>query len=294
METTEFDLGAGHYLRTGVVLDEAGVEKLREHEAILLGAVGDPRVTAENCDLVVLRENTEGLYAGGGSTTHAGTPHAVALQNSVTTVAATTEIVEFAFRLAERRRRVTLCHKTNSLVHAGQLWQDVVDEVATRHPGVEHDYVHADAMCLHLPTNPGRFDVVVTDNLFGDILSDLGATVQGGLGVAASANHNPPGSAPSMFEPVHGSAPDTAGRGWANPAAAVLSAALCLATLGERDAALALEAAAASVLAELPALAGPDMGATTDELGHRIADRVATADPAAIGDPARSLISALA
>ncbi|WP_432853785.1 3-isopropylmalate dehydrogenase [Amycolatopsis sp. CA-161197] len=334
VETTEFDLGAEHYLRTGVVLDEPAVEKLREHDAILLGAVGDPRVapgilerglivalrvafrqsvnvrpvrlypgvespvkgvTPENCDLVVLRENTEGLYAGGGSTTHAGTPHAVALQNSVTTVAATREIVEFAFRLAERRRRrVTLCHKTNILVHAGQLWQDVVDEVATRHPDVEHDYVHADAMCLHLPTNPGRFDVVVTDNLFGDIISDLGATVQGGLGVAASANHNPTGSAPSMFEPVHGSAPDIAGRGWANPAAAVLSAALCLATLGERDAALALEAAAASVLAELPALAGPDMGATTDELGHRIADRVATVAPAAIGDPARSLVRALA
>lgn len=219
----------------------------------------------------------------------------MALQNSVTTVAATREIVEFAFRLTARRRcKVTLCHKTNILVHAGRLWQEVVDEVAADHPGVEHDYVHADAMCLHLPLDPGRFDVVVTDNLFGDIISDLGATVQGGLGVAASANHNPAGTAPSMFEPVHGSAPDIAGRGWANPVAAILSATLCLATLGERGAALSLEAAATSVLAELPALAGPDMGATTAEIGVRVAERVSTVDPSAIGDPGRSLISALA
>ncbi|WP_343939028.1 3-isopropylmalate dehydrogenase, partial [Pseudonocardia zijingensis] len=282
VDTTDVELGAQSYLDTGVALDEESTARLREHDAVLLGAVGDPRVppgvlerglivalrvafrqsvnirpvrlypgvtspvagvTAGNCDLVIIRENTEGLYTGGGSTAHAGTTHAVALQHSVTTVAATTEVVEFAFRLASaRRKRLTLCHKKNILVHAGQLWQDVVDEVGARHPDVEHDYVHADAMCQHLPLDPGRFDVVVTDNLFGDIISDLGATVQGGLGLAASANHNPAGSAPSMFEPVHGSAPDIAGRGWANPAAAALTGALCLAALGERDAALALEA----------------------------------------------------
>ncbi len=334
IDTTGFDLGAENYLRTGVAIDEETTARLRKHDAILLGAVGDPRVPPgvlerglivalrvafrqsvnirpvrlypgvtspvtgvgpDQCDLVILRENTEGLYTGGGSTSHAGTPNAVALQNSVTTVPATTAIVEFGFRLAmARRRRLTLCHKKNVLVHAGQLWQDVVDEVATRYPEVEHDYVHADAMCQHLPLNPGRFDVVVTDNLFGDIISDLGATVQGGLGVAASANHNPAGSAPSMYEPVHGSAPDIAGKGWANPAAAALSAALCLAGLGERDAALALEAATASVLAELPALAGPGMGAGTAELGDRIASRVAEVDPTEIGDPAASLMTALA
>ncbi|AXB41361.1 3-isopropylmalate dehydrogenase [Amycolatopsis albispora] len=334
VETTDFDLGAEAYLRTGVVVDEETTARLREHDAILLGAVGDPRVTpgvlerglivalrvafrqsvnirpvrlypgltspvtgvdADNCDLVIIRENTEGLYTGGGGLAHAGTPGAVAIQNSVTTVPATTEAVDFAFRLAAaRRKRLTLCHKKNVLVHAGQLWQDIVDEVAVRYPDVEHDYVHADAMCQHLPLNPGRFDVVVTDNLFGDIISDLGATVQGGLGLAASANYNPAGSAPSMYEPVHGSAPDIAGKGWANPAAAALSAALCLAGLGERDAALVLEAATASVLAELPAFAGPEMGADTAEIGARIAERVTDVDPAKIGDPSRSLMRALA
>ncbi|MGI5133149.1 3-isopropylmalate dehydrogenase [Pseudonocardia sp. CA-107938] len=334
VRTTDVGLGAEHYLATGVAIDEESVARLREHDAILLGAVGDPRVppgilerglivalrvafgqsvnirpvrlypgvmspvagvTPENCDLVIVRENTEGLYTGSGSTAHAGTPDAVAFQNSITTVPATTAAVEFAFRLASaRRKRLTLCHKKNILVHAGQLWQDVVDEVGARYPDVEHDYVHADAMCLHLPLDPGRFDVVVTDNLFGDIISDLGATVQGGLGVAASANHNPTGSAPSMFEPVHGSAPDIAGTGWANPVAAALSAALCLAVLGEREAALALEAAVGAVLAELPAMAGPAMGADTAEIGRRIAERVGDVDPGKIGDPDLSLMTALA
>ncbi|MCE3551828.1 3-isopropylmalate dehydrogenase [Pseudonocardia sp. RS11V-5] len=330
--TTDYDLGAEPYLRTGIVLPGETREALRRHDAILLGAVGDPRVppgvlerglivalrialrqsvnvrpvrlypgvgspvrgvTPENCDLVILRENTEGLYTGGGETVHAGTEHAVALQHSVSTVPATREIVEFGFRLARaRRKRFTLCHKTNILTHAGRLWEEVVAEVGEDFPDVERDYVHVDAMCQHLPLDPGRFDVVVTDNLFGDIISDLGATVQGGLGLAASANHNPLGTAPSMFEPVHGSAPDIAGKGLANPAAAALSAALCLAALGEREAALAVEGATASVLAELPALAGPGMGASTAEVGARIVERVGSADP--VGAPATSLMSALA
>ncbi|GAA4685077.1 hypothetical protein GCM10023215_20130 [Pseudonocardia yuanmonensis] len=252
-------------------------------------------VRPENCDMVIVRENTEGPYTGGGMTVHAGTADAVATQNSVTTAAATTEAVEFAFRLAATRRgRLTLCHKKNVLTHAGRLWNDIVDEVGLRHPHVAHDYVHADAMCQHLLLDPGRFDVIVTDNLFGDIISDLGATVQGGLGVAASANHNPTGSAPSMFEPVHGSAPDIAGTGWANPAAAALSAAMCLATLGEAEAALALEAAVASVMAELPSLAGPGMGADTAEIGRRIAERVKTVEVVENGDPNTSVMSALA
>ncbi|MCR6485134.1 3-isopropylmalate dehydrogenase [Amycolatopsis sp. OK19-0408] len=328
---THHDLGADHYLETGVALSAGDVERLRTHDALLLGAVGDPRVppgvlerglivalrvafrqsvnlrparlypgvtspvagvTPENCDLVIVRENTEGLYAGGGSTVHGGTPNATAVQTSVTTAAATRECVEFAFRLAAaRRKRLTLCHKTNILVEAGRLWERVVEEVGADYPDVERDYVHADAMCLHLPLNPGRFDVVVTDNLFGDIVSDLAATVIGGLGVAAGSNFNPRGTAPSMFEPIHGSAPDIAGRGWANPAAAIFSAALCLASLGERSAALACEAATVSVLAELPALAGSDMGVSTAEIGRRVAERVATTSP---DDEGRSLMSALA
>ncbi|WP_120004441.1 3-isopropylmalate dehydrogenase [Nesterenkonia muleiensis] len=332
LETTDFNLGAENYLRTAQVMDDHTVSALRAHDAVLLGAVGDPRVapgvlerglivalrvafsqsvnirpvrlypgvqspvrgvTAENCDLVVIRENTESLYTGGGSLSHLGTENAVAIQNSLTTATATAEAVEFAFRLAQaRRRRVTLCHKTNILVHAGQLWQETVEHIAQRYPGVQHDYVHADAMCQHLPLDPGRFDVVVTDNLFGDIISDLGATVQGGLGLAASANYNPAGSAPSMYEPVHGSAPDIAGRGWANPAAAALSAALCLAGWGERQAALALEAAVASVLAELPAMAGPEMGSDTAELGQRIAEQVMSIEPSP-SENERSLMSAL-
>ncbi|MEJ2890551.1 3-isopropylmalate dehydrogenase [Actinomycetospora aeridis] len=326
--TTDHDLGAERWLRDGVALDEASTEELRGHDAILLGAVGDPRVppgvlerglvvalrvalrhavnvrpvrlypgvtspirdlTPERCDLVIIRENTEGLYAGGGSTVHQGTDHATAIQNSITTTPATRACVDYAFRLAQaRRRRVTLCHKTNILVEAGKLWTTVVDEVGTSFPDVEQDYVHADAMCQHLPLTPERFDVVVTDNLFGDIISDLGATLQGGLGLAASGNIDPTGENPGMFEPVHGSAPDIAGTGRANPAAAVLSAALCLAHLGEHDAALVLEAATASVLAELG-----NAGDSTTGIGTRIAERVGGADPAAIGDPTVSLMTAM-
>ncbi|MCD2185831.1 3-isopropylmalate dehydrogenase [Actinomycetospora soli] len=332
--TTDHDLGAERWLRDGVALDDAAVQRLRHHDAILLGAVGDPRVppgvlerglvvalrvalrhavnvrpvrlypgvtspirdlTPERCDLVIIRENTEGLYAGGGATVHRGTDDATAIQNSVTTTSATRACVDYAFRLAAARRgRLTLCHKTNILVEAGALWSDVVEWLGAGHPDVVRDYVHADAMCQHLPLTPERFDVVVTDNLFGDIISDLGATVQGGLGLAASGNIDPTGEHPAMYEPVHGSAPDIAGTGRANPAAAVLSAAMCLAGLGEHEAALALEAATAGVLAELPALAGPAMGDTTEGVGARIAERVRTVDPAALGDPTTSLMTALA
>jgi 3-isopropylmalate dehydrogenase len=288
---------------------------LRDHDAILLGAVGTPDVppgvlerglllrlrfafdqyvnlrpvkllpgvptpvaglTPDRCDLLVVRENTEGLYAGAGGFLYKGTAAEVATQESINTRRGVERVARYAFdRAEERSGRLTLCHKTNVLTYAGDLWQRTVDEVAADYPGVEVDYVHVDAACLYLVQSPERFDVVVTDNLFGDIITDLGAAVQGGLGLAASGNLNPDGEAPSMFEPVHGSAPDIAGKGWANPVAGVLSAALCLAHLGEEKAAAALERACGLVLPDLGAMGGPEMGYSTEELGDRIADLVA-------------------
>ncbi|WP_336660913.1 3-isopropylmalate dehydrogenase [Leucobacter sp. USHLN153] len=331
-ERTTYAAGANHYLETGELFDAVEAE-LRDKQAILFGSMGDPRVTPgilergfilemrqrfqqaanvrpvrlypgvptpiaglepERCEMVIVRENTEGAYVGRGSTVHAGTPNAVAMQESLNTRAGIERVVDFSFRLAlGRRKKLTLCHKTNILVAAGQLWQQVVAEVGERYPEVEVDYVHVDAMCFHMPLTPERFDVVVTDNLFGDIITDLGAVIQGGLGVATSANLNLDGSAPSMFEAIHGSAPDIAGKGWANPAGAILSLALMLGHLGEGEAARAVEAATVEVLGSLPALAGADMGATTAELGSRIAEivREGKANTALVPD---SLLSVLA
>ncbi|GGK80640.1 3-isopropylmalate dehydrogenase [Ornithinimicrobium pekingense] len=330
-DRTDVPLGADHYAETGELLTEEMVGRLREHDAILFGAIGSPSVTPgilergvilalrremrqainlrpvrlypgvptpiagltpERCDLVIVRENTEGAYVAQGSTVHAGTPAQVAVQESVNTWYAVERAVDFAYRLASvRRRRLTLCHKTNVLVEAGKLWTAVMDSVGQRYPEVETDYVHVDAMCMHLPVSPERFDVVVTDNLFGDIVTDLGAVLQGGLGVAASGNLNLDGSAPSMFEPIHGSAPDIAGKGWANPAGACLSLAMMLGHLGEGEAAAAVEAATGAVLAGLPALAGEQMGASTQELGERIAVLVADGTATAVDN---SLMSQLA
>ena len=313
--TTEYDLGGRRYLETGEVLPDSVVEELRRHDAIVLGAVGTPEVppgvlerglllrlravfdqyvnlrpvklypgvtspvgglTPERCDMVIVRENTEGLYTGAGGTVYAGTPHEVATQESLNTRHGVERVVRDAFgRARARRGRLTLCHKTNVLTHAGGLWQRTFDEIATEHPDVETDYVHVDAMCLYLVTQPERFDVVVTDNLFGDIVTDLGAAVQGGLGLAASGNLNPDGTHPSMFEPVHGSAPDIAGRGWANPVAAVMSAAMCLDHLGEAKAAAAVEQAAAGVLPGLGAMGGSGMGYSTSAIGDQIASAIA-------------------
>ncbi|GAA1604792.1 3-isopropylmalate dehydrogenase [Leucobacter chromiireducens] len=307
---TEITAGAQHYLATGELFAEVE-DTLRGHDAILFGSMGDPAVkpgilergfilemrqrfqqaanvrpvrlypgvptpiadlTPERCEMVIVRENTEGAYVGQGSTVHAGTPNAVAMQESLNTRAGIERVVDFAFRLAlGRRKKLTLCHKTNILVAAGQLWQEVVADLATKYPEVETDYVHVDAMCFHLPLSPERFDVIVTDNLFGDIITDLGAVIQGGLGVATSANLNLDGTAPSMFEAIHGSAPDIAGKGWANPSGAILSLALLLGHLGEGPAARAIEAATVQVLGELPALAGAEMGLSTAEVGARIA-----------------------
>ncbi|MFK5645442.1 3-isopropylmalate dehydrogenase [Ornithinimicrobium sp. LYQ121] len=308
---TEVPLGADHYLQTGELLTDEVTASLGTADAILFGAIGSPRVTPgilergiilelrrrmqqainlrpvrlyegvptpiagltpARCDLVIVRENTEGAYVAQGSTVHRGTTARVAVQESVNTWYAVERAVDFAYRLASvRRKRLTLCHKTNVLVEAGALWTDVMSAVGERYPDVETDYVHVDAMCMHLPVSPERFDVVVTDNLFGDIVTDLGAVLQGGLGVAASGNLNLDGSHPSMFEPIHGSAPDIAGRGWANPAGACLSLGMMLGHLGEGEAAAAVESATAAVLADLPALAGEGMGASTQELGERIA-----------------------
>jgi 3-isopropylmalate dehydrogenase len=216
------------------------------------------------------------MYTSDGFFAHEGTPWAIAVQLSMNTKAAISAAVEFAFQLAQRRRKhLTLCHKTNILLQAGLLWSDTVNEIGARYPDVRHDYVHVDACSVHLLERPEIFDVIVTDNLFGDILSDLAAAIQGGLGLAPSANLNLTGTGPSMFEPVHGSAPDIAGTGGANPAGAIFAAAMCLSHLGEKDAARALEMATVHVLQTLPAMRGKEMGCTTSEIGERIRQEVA-------------------
>ncbi|WP_017792036.1 3-isopropylmalate dehydrogenase [Leucobacter salsicius] len=330
----EVAAGANHYLATGELFDAVESE-LRGADAVLFGSMGDPRVTPgilergfilemrqrfaqaanvrpvrlypgvptpiagltpERCEMVIVRENTEGAYVGQGSTVHGGTTNAVAMQESLNTYAGIERVVDFAFRLAVgRRKKLTLCHKTNILVAAGQLWQQVVAEVGARYPEVETDYVHVDAMCFHLPLTPERFDVVVTDNLFGDIITDLGAVIQGGLGVATSANLNLDGSAPSMFEAIHGSAPDIAGTGAANPAGAILSLALMLGHLGEGEAARAVEAATVEVIGGMEALAGPGMGMNTAEVGRRIAEivRAGNANEALVPDSLLGTLAAL-
>jgi 3-isopropylmalate dehydrogenase len=267
-------LGSDHYLRTGQVLPDEALDDLRKTDAVLLGAVGSPevppgvlerglllRLRAEldlyvnlrparaPLNLVIIRENTEGLYAGAGGVVHRGTGFEIATEESLNTRAGVERCVRYAADLAASRSgTLTLVHKTNVLTHAGSLWHRVATEV-TAEKGIGLDYAHVDAACLYLVSDPGRFDVIVTDNLFGDILSDLAAALTGGLGLAASGNLNPDRTGPSVFEPVHGSAPDIAGTGRANPAGAVLSAGLMLDFLGEPDAAADLDRAVDAVLA---------------------------------------------
>ena len=202
---------------------------------LFAGAPG-PLAAPGEIDFVVVREGTEGPYVGNGGSIRKGTPHEVANETSVNTAFGVERVVRYAFDLAERRRRkLTLVHKTNVLVHAGAIWKRIVDQVASEHPDVTVDYLHVDAATIFLVTDPARFDVIVTDNLFGDILTDLAGAVTGGIGLAASGNINPDGAFPSMFEPVHGSAPDIAGQQKADPTAAILSVALLLDHLGLRD-----------------------------------------------------------
>jgi 3-isopropylmalate dehydrogenase len=274
-ETTTFELGAARYLRDGFVLDDATLEQLRGFDAILLGAVGpaigDTRIPggvlerglllrmrfgldlyinyrpfrgvagslAEGCEFAIVRENTEGPYAGEGGVLRHGTPHEIATQGSVNTRFGVERCVRYAFERASKleRARLTLVHKTNVLTFAGELWSRVVREVAAEYPGVSVDYNHVDAACIYLVEDPSRYGIIVTDNLFGDILSDLAGAVTGGIGYAASANLNPARTGASLFEPVHGAAHDIVGTGRANPLAAVSSAVLMLEHLGEDNAA---------------------------------------------------------
>ena len=277
LETTEYDLGGRRYLATGEVLPDAVLEELRGVDAILLGAVGTPEVPPgvlerglllkmrfaldlyvnlrpfkagpnrhnDGVDFLVVRENTEGTYAGEGGFLRGGTPYEIATQGSVNTRMGVERCVRYAFELAAARdqKHCTLVHKTNVLTFAGNLWQRTFDEVAAAHPEVQIAYNHVDAACIYLVQDPGRYDVIVTDNLFGDILTDLGGAISGGIGRAASANLNPARTGPSLFEPVHGSAPDIAGTGRADPRAAVISAALMCDFLGEADAAARIQKA---------------------------------------------------
>ncbi len=292
LTTTRFPFGAAHYLATGEILGDAGLDDLKRHDAILLGAVGgDPRDARlagglierglllrlrfaldhyvnlrptrlfpgiesplshpGAVDFVVVREGTEGPYAGNGGAIRIGTPHEVATEVSVNTVFGVERLVRYGFAVASARprHRLTLVHKTNVLTHAGGLWQGTVDRVALEYPDIAVDYLHVDAATIFLVSDPARFDVIVTDNLFGDILTDLAAAISGGIGLAASGNINPEGAFPSMFEPVHGSAPDIAGQQKADPTAAILSAALLLDHLGLADASARVTAAVTADLA---------------------------------------------
>ncbi|MFC9983609.1 3-isopropylmalate dehydrogenase [Microbacterium keratanolyticum] len=233
------------------------------------GASG-PLAAPGDIDFVVVREGTEGPYVGNGGSIRTGTPHEVANETSVNTAYGVERVVRHAFALAAKRRgKLTLVHKTNVLVHAGGMWQRIVSAVAAEHPEVSVDYLHVDAATIFLVTNPERFDVIVTDNLFGDILTDLAGAVTGGIGLAASGNVNPSGAYPSMFEPVHGSAPDIAGQQKADPTAAILSVALLLDHLGLTAEAARVTAAAESDIVERGATAR-----TTSEIGSAIAERL--------------------
>jgi 3-isopropylmalate dehydrogenase len=289
LETTEYDLGARRWHATGETLPDGVLAELRGHDAILLGAVGDPTVPsgvlerglllrlrfaldhhvnlrpaklypgvtsplggATAIDFVVVREGTEGPYVGNGGVVREGGPHEIATEVSINPAYGVERVVRDAFgRAAARpRRHLTLVHKTNVLVHAGSLWARTVARVGEEFPDVTTDYLHVDAASIFMVTQPERFDVIVTDNLFGDIVTDLAAAVTGGIGLAASGNLDVSRTNPSMFEPVHGSAPDIAGTGTADPTATILSVAMLLDHLGLVEAGAAVEAAVVADLAE--------------------------------------------
>ncbi len=298
-EAVPFDLGGARYLRDGVVLDQEHLDEIRGLDAVMLGAVGTPDVPPgviergllltlrfeldlfvnlrpfvsgpnrfnDGVDMLVVRENTEGTYAGEGGFLRKNTPHEVATQGSVNTRMGAERAIRYAFDLARGRDRkhVTLVHKTNVLTFAGDLWQRAFDDVAAEYPDVDTAYHHVDAACIYFVQDPGRYEVIVTDNLFGDILTDLGGAVSGGIGRAASGNLNPARTGPSLFEPVHGSAPDIAGTGTADPRAAVISAAMMLEFLGETDAGARVRAAVDK---------SDDVQGSTAEIGDAIAGRV--------------------
>ncbi|WP_406674187.1 3-isopropylmalate dehydrogenase [Nonomuraea sp. N2-4H] len=330
IEPTHYDLGAARYHRTGETLPDSVLQELRGYDAILLGAVGDPSVPPgilerdlllrlrfefdhyvnlrpvklfpgvrtpladtppENIDMIVVREGTEGLYAGTGGAMRRGTPHEIATQESLNTAYGVERVVRYAFDKAQSRprKKLTLVHKTNVLTYAGDLWQRTVNRVAAEYPEVSVDYSHIDAASMFFVTQPERFDVVVTDNLFGDIITDLGAAIAGGIGLAASGNINPTGAAPSMFEPVHGSAPDIAGQGKADPTATILSVAMLLDHLGlSAEAAKVEQAVAADIAARAEGAAPRSTQQIGDDITARVAGEGRLADSRAPGGPRRT------
>ena len=273
LDTHTYDLGASRYLKTGETLPDSVIDELRKFDAILLGAVGDPKVapgilerglllklrfvldhyvnlrpvklfpgvntplagkTTKDIDMVVVREGTEGAYVGSGGVLRKNTKDEVATEESLNTAKGAERVIRDAFNRAQKRRKhLTLVHKANVLVYAGDLWKRTFEIVSKEFPDVKTEYQHVDAASMFFVTNPEKFDVVVTDNLFGDILTDIGAAIAGGIGLAASGNINPEKTSPSMFEPVHGSAPDIAGKAIADPTAAIMSASMMLSHLGQ-------------------------------------------------------------
>jgi len=315
LSLTDFDYGGDRYLRTGEVLPENAVEELSKHDAIFLGAIGHPDVKPgilekgillslrfaldqyvnlrpvilypnvdtplkdkgpEDIDFVVVRENTEGLYAGAGGVLKKGTPDEVATQESINTRKGVERCIRFAFEYARKRnkgKKVTLCGKTNVLTFAFDLWERAFYEVAKEYPDIKADYAHVDATCMWMVKNPEWFDVIVTDNMFGDIITDLGAMIQGGMGIAAGGNINPDGV--SMFEPIGGSAPKYTGQNVINPMAAIGAAQMMMDYLGETEAAAAIENAIKYVVAEkLESLSAGKMGYSTTEVGDLVAEAV--------------------
>ena len=296
---TAFDLGADRYLRDGFVLSDEVLAEIAAHDAIVKGplgaAIGDTRIpggtiergiilrlrfaldqyinlrpftdASRNLDFVVIRENTEGPYAGEGGFLRKGTAAEIATQGSVNTRHGVERCVRFAFELAQTRprRHLTMVHKTNVLTFAGDLWQRTFDEVGREYPDVQTAYNHVDASTIYLHDDPGRYDVIVTDNLFGDIITDLAGAVTGGVGLAASANLNPDRTSPSMFEPVHGAAHDALGTDKVNPTATILAAAHMVEFLGETDAGARIRKAVADVLATNP---------TPTQIGDLVTERL--------------------
>ena len=311
-DLVEFDLGADRYLRTGDTLPDDELERMRGLDAIFLGAVGDPRVkpgvlerdlllkarfgldqyvnlrpvvrypgvqtlvpshTEDDVNMVVVRENSEGLYSGAGGFHRKGTEHEVAVQESINTRHGVERIVRYAFELAMqplRRKKLTLVHKTNVLTFAGDLYQRVVDELAAEFPEVETDYVHVDAACIYFLDWPGRFDVIVTDNMFGDIVTDLGAMIQGGMGIAAGGNINPRGV--SMFEPIGGTAPSETGKGTINPLAAIGALEMLLRQLGETGAADRIDRGIRTATQQMKSMRAGEMGYTTTQVGDLVVE----------------------
>jgi 3-isopropylmalate dehydrogenase len=311
LDFSTFNYGGEHYLQTGEVLPEDAVSTLSKYQAIFLGAIGHPKVKPgilekgillrlrfeldqyinlrpvklypgvetplknkgpEDIDFVVVRENTEGPYVGSGGFFKKGTPHEIALQESINTRKGVERCLRYAFlycRKRNKKKKLTLCAKTNVLTYASNLWERTFHEVGAEFPDIERDYGHVDAICMWMVKNPEIFDVIVTDNLFGDIITDLGAIIQGGMGIAAGANINPQGT--SMFEPIGGSAPKYAGKNMINPLAAICSAGMLLEHLGEKKAATAVEKAVMKVCAnDIKSLSAGEMGHGTSEIGDLV------------------------